>query len=259
MPSLRDTRVLKTNVVQVFRDVYQITFRATNLILIVEDELTLVDTGYKSTVRSVLAFVKSLGRRPEQLRLIVLTHGHFDHAGGVRELKRLTGARLACHRAYISDSGIPLPYPRPMQQALELRALAGLRSKLGISSADVDIKLQGGETLPALGGLKVIHTPGHTPGSICLLSPEHRLLIAGDALTRRREAIAIARRGVSSDPAQAALSAMSLAREDFDTICFGHHLPVMGNAKARIRELEARIRVRASEGRRTGRRLRGDI
>ena len=244
MPLLRDEGIIRENVVQVVPHVYQITFHAANVLLIVEEELTLIDTGFRSTVPRILEVVRSLNREPEDIRLIVLTHCHLDHAGGARALKRLTGARLACHRADISDFGSPLPYPAPMRRTLELRALANLRSELGITSSEVEIQLEGEEVLAPLGGMRVIHTPGHTPGSICLLAPQHKLLIAGDTLVRQGSAITAARKSMSTDSGQAAKSVQALVREDFDKVCFGHHLPMTVNAKQRLRELVARIRLR---------------
>ncbi len=244
---LSDEGILKERVIQVVPNVYQITFRAANVLLIVEDALTLIDTGYSSTAPRVIEFVRSLHRKPEDIRLIVLTHCHFDHAGGLRELKRQTGARVACHQADISE--LLAPYPRQLQKALELRPLAGIKSQLGVPSSEVELRLHGGEMLPVLGGLRVIHTPGHTPGSICLLSPRYKMLIAGDALTRRGQTIALARRTVSIDQAEAARSARALLAEDFDKICFGHHPPMTVDAKARLRELVARIRLSAGRRR----------
>jgi glyoxylase-like metal-dependent hydrolase (beta-lactamase superfamily II) len=244
-PFLRDEGIIRENVVQVVPDLYQLTFHASNVFVVADESLTLIDTGFRATVPRIVEFVKSLHRKPEEIRLIVLTHCHLDHAGGVRELKRLTGARIACHRADISDAGAPLPYPRAMQKTLAIRPLAALRSRLGISSAEVDIRLEGGEMLDPLGGLKVIHTPGHTSGSVCLISPRHKLLIAGDTLVRHGNGLIAARRAVSVDTAQASQSIGVLAGEDFDRICFGHHLPLMENARARLLELVARTGARS--------------
>jgi glyoxylase-like metal-dependent hydrolase (beta-lactamase superfamily II) len=233
---LRDAGLFKEKISTVIPDVYQITYRAANVFLIVEDTLTLIDTGFRSTGPRIIDFIRRLDRRPEELRLIIITHCHPDHDGGMPELKKITGARTACHKADIMVADQPLPYPRRFQAALELRPLAPLRSRLGIPADEIDIKLQGGEELPPLGGLKVIHTPGHTPGSICLLAPKYKLLFAGDTLTRKEDRIMPVRRSVSLDTAQVLDSVQTIAGLDFDKVCFGHRQPVMTQARDWILE-----------------------
>jgi glyoxylase-like metal-dependent hydrolase (beta-lactamase superfamily II) len=185
--------------------------------------------------------VKKLVRQPADIKLIILTHSHFDYSGGVRDIRRQTGARVACHRADISVAGAPLPYPRTVQGTLDLPPLTRLRSLPGITASDVDLVLEGGETLDVLGGLRVIHTPGHTPGSVCLLSPSHRLIMVGDALVRRGSTVNCARRTVSTDVQDAAGSVRVIAKQDFDTVCFGHHLPLMAGARDAVAALAARM------------------
>ena len=231
---------VNAHIVEIIPDVYQITFRAANAFLILGDELALVDTGYRACAPRIAEFVRTLGRRPEEIRLIILTHNHFDHAGGARDLKMTTGAKMACHAAdIINDSG-SLPYPQSVQKTLELRPLSSLRSKMGVGPADVDIPLNGGEVLAPLGGLKVIHTPGHTPGSICLLSRQRRLLFAGDTLSNRGQTLRFTRKSVSADPVLQRASIRALAGEDFDGICFGHRLPILHGAKPRLLDLVAK-------------------
>jgi hydroxyacylglutathione hydrolase len=104
------------------------------------------------------------------LRQIVVTHAHIDHVGGAALLKKATGAPVLLNQR---DLGL--------LEAMEMQA-----GWLGISTPEVappDASAEDGltvglEALPA----EVIHTPGHTPGSICLLFPEQHLLIAGDTL-----------------------------------------------------------------------------
>ncbi len=226
----RDQGLLRENIFQPLPGVYQITFHATNMLVINEPEMTIIDTGFRSGVPRVMDFIAGLGRKPSDVRLIILTHNHVDHIGGLRDLVEMTGAKVACHRADIYDIEGHMPYPRGVDRALQTRALARLRPRFSASSAEVDIQLEGGEVLPPLGGLEVVHVPGHTPGSICLYSRQSRLLIVGDALVRRNLAIYFPHGSVSTDRPLAVQSAQKLARFDCETICFGHGPPLTHDA-----------------------------
>ena len=190
-------------------DIYQITVRGVNILLILEEELTLIDTGYRGSTAQIVDCIRQLGRSPEEISLIILTHNHIDHVGGLVELKKLTRARVTIHK---TDIG-------------ERKSLPSARSE------DIDIRLNGGEVLNLLGGLEIIHTPGHTPGSISLFSPKNKLLIVGDALRKRRDNLHLPFRTANSDLRQAIDSISKMSRLDFDTLCFGHGLPLTGDVR----------------------------
>jgi len=238
----RDQGLLRESIFEPLPDVYQITFHATNVLLIVEPEMTLIDAGFRSGVPRILDFIAGLGRRPEDLRLIILTHNHVDHIGGLRELVKRTGARVACHRADIYDIEGHMPYPRTVDRALQTRALATLRPRFSVSSVEVNVRLEGGEVLSPLGGLAVVHVPGHTPGSVCLYSESCRLLVVGDALVRRNLAVYFPHGTVSTDRPLAIQSAQKLASLAFDKICFGHGPPLTRDAHALLLACLARPR-----------------
>jgi hydroxyacylglutathione hydrolase len=102
----------------------------------------------------------------EQIDTIILTHCHFDHTARVKEIASLCKAKVAIHK---NDArGL-------VEDTLSLSMHFGARSP-GIAP---DIILDDGDIL---GELTVIHTPGHTPGSICLFSDRDHILISGDTV-----------------------------------------------------------------------------
>jgi glyoxylase-like metal-dependent hydrolase (beta-lactamase superfamily II) len=116
---------------------------------------------------SVRWLTAQLADQAWDLRFIVTTHRHWDHIGDNAEAVVATGATLAVHHAdrhgleHPDPMAAPFPIP-PSVPALDLAE--GSRIRFG----DID--------------LKVLHTPGHTEGSVCLLSDEDRLLVSGDTL-----------------------------------------------------------------------------
>jgi len=101
-----------------------------------------------------------------RIKLVVLTHNHYDHTAHVREIAQICGARVMIHKA--DSSGL-------MDDSLSLSMHFGEHSP-GIAP---DALLTDGDTI---GPLTVIHTPGHTPGSICLYYTPEQVLYSGDTV-----------------------------------------------------------------------------
>ncbi len=123
----------------------------------------LIDVGMDAS--SVIA---ELGKyiEPEYLETIILTHCHYDHTGGASEVAAAFGAKIAIHK---DDA------------PLLVNANASASSMFGEKALSIvpDILLKGGEFF---GELEVIHTPGHTPGCICLYSARSKVLFSGDTV-----------------------------------------------------------------------------
>jgi len=230
--------IMRQGTLEIVPNVYQITSRGVNVFLIAEEKLTLIDTGFRGTSAKIVDFVHSLGRSAEEISHIIVTHKHFDHAGSLAELRKLTTAKIALHRAEFHDTR-KRPSPTPQSKGQRMRPFSALRSALSVKPEDIDIQLAGGELL---GGLKVIHTPGHTPGSISLFSARKKLLIVGDALTKYGQTAGLPHRLVTSDRQQAIESVRELGQLDFDILCFGHGRPLTEDVSAKMQQLLAKIK-----------------
>ncbi len=145
--------------------------------------LVLVDAGSSGHEPGVLRRIRALGR--DDLRLIFITHAHLDHYGSAAALRRLTGAPIAIHRAdgdAMARGDTCLGSVRGRGRLV--RALLPLfKPYLQPEPTLADFLLDDGENLRAYGlDAVVLHTPGHTPGSSCLLV-EGRLAFVGDLLS----------------------------------------------------------------------------
>ena len=97
----------------------------------------------------------------------------------------------------------------------------------------VDRLVNDGDELPILGGIKILHTPGHTPGGICLYLPEKKMLIAGDLLANRF-GLKLPSREYTVDTVQEMQSIKRAASLEFDIICFGHGSPITQDARQAV-------------------------
>lgn len=224
-------------VIEVIPGVHQLMFGGVNVVLIAEEELTLIDAGLPGSTPRVVDLVRRLGRSVEEINTLIITHNHFDHIGAVPELRRLTEVRLMAHQAGLISGHPEDPYPGRLRRLLRVPFLSPIRRRFELDPGDVDVQLAGGEVLKPLGGLQVIHTPGHTPGSISLYSSEHRLIFIGDALRRHRKRLDIPARPVSTDLVQAVDSLRKLVELDFEVLIPGHGRPVTEGARAWVQAL----------------------
>lgn len=214
--------------------VYRLTGGGTNLYVITGQELTLIDTGLPGSYTGIMSFVRSIGRSVEDIGSIIITHNHIDHIGAVQDLRSLTDAKVFIHKAALSESDTDPSYPQGLGRLLRIPFLHRVRRHFVLEPGDVDVQLEGGEVLKPLGGLRVVPTPGHTPGSICLYAIEHKLLFVGDALQRRRKKLRLPARMVSTDMVEAIASVRKMAELDIEIICFGHGRPLFEDAHGRL-------------------------
>lgn len=154
--------------------IHPVTIGAFNRYLIHDEQWILVDTGIPHTAGRVMRTLQTLGLEPQQVKLILLTHGHIDHAGSVRELQERTGARIAIHyrdQELVETGRVVAPPMRNAAGRVVDAALARITRHMHFPPARADVVI-GDEGLSlAEFGIRgrVIPTPGHTWGSVSLL------------------------------------------------------------------------------------------
>jgi glyoxylase-like metal-dependent hydrolase (beta-lactamase superfamily II) len=211
-----------------------------------EGELTLIDAGLVLKMDKVIAGIERAGCTVSDLKAIVLTHYHHDHVGCAAGLSRLSGAKIAAHQdevVYITrEKKLPA-------KSLVKRLLFRLFDRLALWAWDpkhethikkVDLPLKEGDIVKALGGLQVLHVPGHTPGSIALYHPIRQMLFCGDTITNRSK-IRCSPWHASVDVDQARHSARRLASYPVEVAYFGHGDPILEQAGLKIKEAIDRL------------------
>ncbi|NEB77846.1 MBL fold metallo-hydrolase [Streptomyces sp. SID14478] len=208
-------------------------------------ELTLIDAGAAGAGQPIADVVRDWGYAPEDVRRIVLTHFHEDHAGGAGEFARLSGAEVCAHRLDAPfvrgvEQG-PGPVHEDGERLLHAQALARLPPVPACPVLpDAVRELADGDVLDFGGGARVVGVPGHTDGSIALELPEHGVLFTGDAVAASPVDGQVILGVFNLDRAQAVASFHRLAALDSDVACFGHGDPVAGGAAKALRAAAAR-------------------
>lgn len=160
-----------------------------------DDGYLLIDSGIatEECFEALESSLAELGVKWADIRMLCLTHLHPDHIGLSWKILELSGARLVMHRVevdylslvarearapFFAEAMLKSGVPQELQVKME-RAMRDIRRNFRPHAPDW--LLDGGEKIPVRGGtLEVVWTPGHSPGHVCLYSPEHRYLISGD-------------------------------------------------------------------------------
>ena len=144
--------------------------------LIVGETIVAIDSGVAGSEEVICDYISGIGRKPEDVNKLVLTHAHPDHIGSACDLKKKTGCLVAAHndaRRWVEDT----------QVQYKERPVPGF-NKLVSGPVNVDSSLEDGDIIDVGEdlGLRVIFTPGHSSGSISLFIEKEKVLISGDAV-----------------------------------------------------------------------------
>ena len=200
--------------------------RGANCYLYVNDEgILVIDTGMPGNAQKVLTQVKALSKTKNDIKLIILTHSDIDHSGSAAELRKITGAKIAMH----GDE----------KELKKVKGVLGVVFKVMLifmrfEPVKPDVVLKDGDVI---GGLKIVYTPGHTKGSICLYKAGE-ILFAGDALRIDGKGNPILPSNMMNLNSEEAFeSAKKIAQLEFDILLPGHGIPIKDGASLKVKKL----------------------
>ena len=182
---------------------------ASNVYVVGKEDLALIDAGLNGDFESnIIPQLKSLDLQPDRIRKLVITHFHPDHIGGAAEIVNFCAPQLMVHE-------------------IEARYI---EEKMGL---EVQVKLKDGDIIQmGYMNFQVIHTPGHSPGAICLYNAENKVLFSGDTVF----SYGIGRTDIpGGDTGTLKKSIKRLTELDVEVLLPGHDVPVLGNANENIK------------------------
>lgn len=199
-----------------------------------DGSVTLVDCGVKRAPAKIVRGLTAIGKSPSDVRDIVLTHAHSDHAGGAADMvTRTGGAPVAVHAddaEYIRSGEAS-----PRDTSIRLGAIFARMPGGGFAPVEVSRPLHDNDVLPTAGGLRVLHTPGHSPGHISLLHEPTGVLITGDAIWNMRAKMTWPVAAFCTSYRQNQQSAHALGEIDYAIAAFTHGPEIRDNAREAVR------------------------
>ncbi|HUA17574.1 MAG TPA: MBL fold metallo-hydrolase [Bryobacteraceae bacterium] len=196
------------------------------------DRVIAVDVGMDSQAKDFLEGLHAVGMRPDQLKLILLTHWHNDHCAGAAFLQRNFGVPV-----YYGAGDTPFLTRKTANRGLRGRLgkhvpeegvlvlLRGLLEEAAPEAVVADHLVSDGESIA--GVFRALATPGHTGGHVAYLHEPTHALFCGDALAVVNSRLRLMARPVTPDLIAARASALRCLQEEPRIICPGHRAPLV--------------------------------
>jgi glyoxylase-like metal-dependent hydrolase (beta-lactamase superfamily II) len=235
---------MKNILAKLAKDLYRIrgTF-GSNIYVITENGLTLVDAGFPMDLAVIHLGLRELGAVPRDIDLIIATHYHGDHTGTVAGMQRRYGVSSALHEADNPYASGDSPQDTTEVAFLKLLFYTALWPLFRYRHFQADRLLEEGEVIDLLGGLEVMHTPGHSPGSVCLFGERSGILFSGDLVRNERGVLEGPPPHYTPDRPAARRSLRRVSELDFEMLLPGHGEVILSGAGERYRALVERAMI----------------
>lgn len=221
---------------KVIANVYVVPNVVANTYILVDiDGLTIIDTGLPRSEKKILGYISSLGKSVQDVKHIIITHADLDHFGGLAALQKTSGARTYASRIEADAIAKGRSSREIARKRFSLRRILFTLLSLFIKATpfQVDEIIAESRTLPILGGLQVVETPGHTPGHISLFAPSVGILFCGDSMISDEKGLHGSRPGITWDETRARESERKQAGLGAQIVCAGHG-PVVRDASGKF-------------------------
>lgn len=216
-----------------------------------DEGVTVIDAGLAGHWNDLLRELHAIGRKPEDVRGVILTHGDSDHVGFAERLRRKLDVPVYVHHG---DSARAMGGPKPAnaKQSMRLWPLMGFlaytlrKGGLRTSWLTETVDVTDGQTLDLPGHPRVITLPGHSDGSIAIHVPIVDAIFVGDGLTTRN--VLTGKLGpqpapFTDNPSQAISSLEKLLPTEAKWVLPGHGAPWGGGITAAVRMVKDAARA----------------
>ena len=211
-----------------------------NAYLIVDDGVTLVDTGLRGNVPRIYRCLARAGFKPRDIRRIMITHAHLDHINCLHQLKEETGAVVMAS----SPDTDTIEGSRPLK--VGKGAFSALSGVINLYSryepVKVDVHLNDGDRIDGAFDTVAVSLPGHSAGNMGLYSRGKKAFFSSDSIRVAGGNVIAPSPRFTADLDAAIASVRRIGEFEFDVLLPGHGSAVTGGAASKVRDLYREIK-----------------
>ncbi len=220
-----------------------------------EEDAVLIDTGLPGQAETITALIRQEGLQPESVTRIIITHHDMDHIGSLAQLTNYINSNGAdsnsvevlshpIEKPYIQFEKMPIKFSKETLEKLKKQMSElqqgqqeQIQGMFSNNKPNVTGILNHEERLNCCGGIRILHTPGHTPGHICVYLERYKTLVAGDALNIYNGELAGAHPDFTYDTDMARRSIEVLTKYDIQRVICYHGGVLSGDINTMLNKL----------------------